>query len=193
MIRVLLGLSMLVASNSMSSGVSAVLAQDSSSSITKAGALKNTRVLSLPGWSEAVSDECHFRVLFPGQPKIDDDVASIKGFKLANSSGKWTASCADLGRTVPNEEAALRQLYQQSMAAMTRNKTYLLADSDVLLNGRLGTEFRIRGLSQTSYTRAFVFGRRLYTLSVTRKKAAQVSDENPPDVQQFFDSFAYWD
>src|SRR4051794_23793696 len=121
MIRVLLGLSILVASTSMSSGLSTVQAQDSSSSITKASALKNTRVLSLPGWSEAVSDECHFRVLFPGQPKIDDDVASIKGFKVANSSGKWTASCADLGRTVPNEEAALRQLYQQSMAAMTRN------------------------------------------------------------------------
>ena len=193
MIRVLLGLIILVASTSIQSSVSAVQAQDSSSSITKASALKNTKVLSLPGWSETVSDECHFRVLFPGQPKIDDDVASIKGFKLTDSSGKWSASCADLGRTVPNEEAALRQLYQQSMAAMTRNKTYLLADSDVFLNGRLGTEFRIRGLSQTSYTRAFVFGRRLYTLSVTRKKAAQVNAENPPDVQQFFDSFAYWD
>ena len=193
MIRALLGLSILVASNSMSSGVSAVQVQDSSLSITKASALKNTRVMSLPGWSEVVSDESHFRILFPGQPKIDDDVASIKGFKLTNSSGKWSASCADLGRKVPNEETALRQLYQQSMAAMTRNKTYLLADSDVFLNGRLGTEFRIRGLSQTSYTRAFVFGRRLYTLSVTRKKTAEVSADNPPDVQQFFDSFAYWD
>ena len=120
-------------------------------------------------------------------------MASKKGFKLANSSGKWSAVCADLGRTVPNDESALREVYQQSMDTMTHNKTYLIASSDVLLNGRLGIEFRIRGLSQTSYTQAFVFGRRLYTISVIRKKTEQVSPENPVDVQQFFDSFAYWD
>jgi hypothetical protein len=193
MIRTVLGLIVAVASTPMTSGLVTVSAQQPATQITRASALKNVRISSLPGWSEAVSDECSFRILFPGQPKIDDGGVSTKGFKLANSSGKWSASCADLGRTVPNDESELRQVYQQSMDAMTHNKTYLIASGDVFLNDRLGTEFRIRGLSQTSYTRAFVFGRRLYTISVTRKKTDQVSAENPADVQQFFDSFAYWD
>jgi hypothetical protein len=193
MIRTVLGLIMAVALTPIVSGLVITSAQQPASPITKASALKNVRISSLPGWSETVSDECSFRILFPGKPKIDSDAASMKGFKLANSSGKWSASCADLGRTVPNDESALRQVYQQSMDAMTHNKTYLIASGDVSLNGRLGIEFRIRGLSQTSYTQAFVFGRRLYTISVTRKKTAEVSADNPADVQQFFDSFAYWD
>ena len=192
MIRTVLGLIMAVLSIPMASGLT-VSAQQPASEITKASALKNVRISSLPGWSEVVSDECSFRILFPGKPEIDHDVVSTKGFKLANSSGKWSAVCADLGRTVPNDESALREVYQQSMDTMTHNKTYLIASSDVFLNGRLGIEFRIRGLSQTSYTQAFVFGRRLYTISVTRKKTEQVSADNPADVQQFFDSFAYWD
>ena len=191
MIRTVLGLIMAV-SIPMATGLTAS-AQQPAPEITKASALKNVRISTLPGWSEAVSDECSFRILFPGKSEIDHDVVSTKGFKLANSSGKWRAVCADLGRTVPNDESALREVYQQSMDAMTHNKTYLIASSDVLLNGRLGIEFRIRGLSQTSYTQAFVFGHRLYTISVTRKKTEQVSPDNPADVQQFFDSFAYWD
>ena len=79
------------------------------------------------------------------------------------------------------------------MDSMTHHKTFLLASQDVFLNGRLGVEFRVRGLSQTSYTRAFAFGRRLYTLSVSRKKTADPEGDTPQDVQQFFDSFAYWD
>jgi len=193
MIRIVLGLIMAVASIPLVSCLVTASAQQPASQITKASAIKNVRVSSVPGWSEAVSDECSFRILFPGKSEIDNDVASMKGFKLANSSGKWSALCADLGRIVPNDETALRQVYQQSMDAMTHNKTYLIASGDVFLNGRLGIEFRIRGLSQTSYTQAFVFGRRLYTISVTRKKADQVNSENPSDVQQFFDSFAYWD
>jgi hypothetical protein len=193
MIRTVLGMIMAVASTPMASGRITASVQQPASQVTKASALQNVRISSLPGWSEAVSDEGRFRILFPGNPKIDDDVVSTKGFKLASSSGKWSALCADLGRTVPNDESALRQVYQQSMDAITRNKTYLIASGDVFINGRLGIEFRIRGLSQTSYTQAFVFGRRLYTISVTRKKTDQVSAENPSDVQQFFDSFAYWD
>ena len=193
MVRTVLGLVILIASTPVSSSLLNAYAQEPSAPITKASALKNVLVSSLPGWSEAVSDEAHFRILFPGKPEIDDDVVSMKGFKLSNSSGKWSASCADLGRTVPNDEGELQKLYQQSMDAMTRNKTFLISSGDVYLNGRLGTEFRIRGLSQTSYTRAFAVGRRLYTMSVTRKKTGEEGTEYPPDIQQFFNSFAYWD
>lgn len=187
-----MGLIML-ASTPMPAGLLAAFAQQPAVPITKANAIKDVRVSSLPGWLEAVSNECNFRILFPGKPKIDDDVVSMRGFKVTTSSGNWSASCADLGRSIPNDEAALRQLYQQSMDEMTRNKTYVIASGDVFLNGRLGAEFRIRGLSRTSYTRAFVVGRRLYTISVSQKKAPQSGSENPSDVQQFFDSFAYWD
>ena len=168
-------------------------AQTSSSQITKTKALQNVRVSSVPGWFELVSDENKFRVLFPARPKIDNDVISMKGFKVANDSGKWAAFCSDLGRPAPDDEPALRNLYQQSIDSMTRNKTYLLASGDVFLNGRLGIDFRIRGLSHTSYTRAFAVGRRLYILSVEQKKTANSEPETPPEVQQFFDSFAYWD
>lgn len=172
-------------------------AQSSSPQITKARALRDVRVLSLPGWSEVLSDENKFRILFPGKAQIDDDVISMKGFTLTKGSGHWSVFCADLGVSIPNEESALRKAYQQSIDSMTRNKTYLLASEDVSLNGRLGIQFRIRGLSRTSYTRAFAFGRKLYTISVSQKKTAdQTADQNadpPPDVQQFFDSFAYWD
>ena len=173
--------------------LTSVRTQTSSSLITKASALKNVRVWSIPGWSEVISDGCKFRVLFPGPPKIDDDVISIRGLRFSNSAGKWSASCSDLGRTVANDDAILRELYQKSMDSMTHNKTYLLASSDVFLNQRLGVEFTIRGLSQVSYTRAFVSGRRLYTVSVARKNSAKTADDIPRDVQQFFDSFAYWD
>ncbi len=188
-----LGLMLAVAAMPLNSAFGTVRAQTSSAPITRASALKNVRVLSIPGWVEALSEENNFRVLFPGAPQIDDEVASVKGFKLSNSAGKWTASCAHLGQPVGNDEASLRKLYQQSMDAMTHGKTYLLASGDVFLNGRLGVEFRIRGLSRISYTRAFVFGRRLYTISVTRKDPARAPHENPTDVQQFFDSFIYWD
>ena len=117
----------------------------------------------------------------------------MKGFKLTNAAGKWAVFCSDLGKNAPDDESGMRSLYQRSMDSMTHNKTYLLVSEDVFLNGRLGVEFRIRGLSQTSYTRAYAFGPRLYTLSVTRKKTANEEPDTPPDVQQFFDSFTYWE
>ena len=193
MLRTVLGLIMIVASTPTSSSVLTAHAQEPPSSLTKASALKNVQVSSLPGWFEAVSDECHFRILFPGKPEINDEIISIKGLRVSNSSGKWSASCADLGTTAPKDESELQKLYQHSMDAMTRNKTYLISSSDIYLNGRLGIEFRIRGLSQTSYTRALAVGRRLYTVSVSRKKTTEESADYPSDVQQFFNSFAYWD
>lgn len=164
-----------------------------SEQVTKANALKKVGVTSLPGWSEVLSDKNKFRVLFPGQPQVDDDVISMPGFRLTNASGKWSVFCADLRGNVPKDESSLRDLYQRSMDSMTHNKTFLLASQDVFLNGRLGIEFRIRGLAQTSYTRAFASSRSLYTLSVSRKNPKNPEADTPQDVQQFFDSFAYWD
>jgi len=173
--------------------LSSIRAQATSSSITKASALKNVRGSSIPGWLELVSDECNFRILFPGKPQIDNEVLPRRGFKFTNSAGKWSAFCADLGQAVPSDETSLRDLYQKRMDAMTRNKTYLLASSDLSINGRLGIEFTIHGLSQVSYTRAFASGHRLYMISVARKNSTTATDDIPADVQQFFDSFAYWD
>jgi hypothetical protein len=171
----------------------AASAQVASSPITKANALGNVRVSSLPGWFEFVSEESKFRVLFPGTPKFDDDVSSMKGYKFKDDSGQWAAWCSDLGREVPNDPASLRNAYQQSIGAKTRGRDNLFISGDVWLNGRLGTEFIIQRGGRVDYIRAFAFGRRLYTLNVTRKRTTRGSSAIPADVQQFFDSFVYWD
>ena len=168
-------------------------AQGPSPPVTKTNSIKDVRVSALPGWFEFVSEKYRFRVLFPGEPQTDGDVASMKGFKVKDASGQWAAWCSDLGRTVPNESSALRSAYQQAIGAMTHDRNSLFISGDVFLYGRLGTEMVIHTSGRISYIRAFIFGRRLYTLSVTRKRTDQGRDAIPPDVRQFFDSFAYWD
>ena len=41
--------------------------------------------------------------------------------------------------------------------------------------------------------RAFLFGRRMYTLAVDRKTTATGDATVPVDVKQFYESFTYWD
>ena len=163
------------------------------SSVTKENALGNVRVSSIPGWFEFVSEQYRFRILFPGAPQHDNDVASMKGFKVTNASGHWAAWCSDLGREAPNEESILRSAYQRTIETMTSHRTSLFVSGDVFLNGRLGAELIIDEGGRTSYVRAFIFGRKLYTLSVTRKKGSPGGNTLPSDVRQFFDSFTYWD
>lgn len=167
-------------------------AQTSSSPVTKAEAIRTVRVSSLPGWFEFLSEQCRFRVLFPGAPRTGV-VASSKGFKLRNGSDQWAARCGDLDVSAPNETSLLRQKYQEVIAAMTRGDNRLFASGDVMLNGRLGAEVIIQRSSRIDYVRTFAYGRRVYTLTVTRKRTNPVRDGVPPDVQTFFDSFTYWD
>ena len=174
-------------------GSAAAFTQNSAPTITRADALKSVRVSSLPGWFEFVSEESRFRILFPGAPKPNNDVSTMKGFKFEDASGHWAAWCSDLGVTAPNDNSLLRDQYQRAIAAMTHGNNRLFVSGDVFLNGRLGAEVIIQRSSRVDYIRTFAFGRRLYTLTVTRKRTNGVGSDVPQDVQEFFDSFTYWD
>ena len=106
---------------------------------------------------------------------------------------EWAARCGDLRVTAPNDNSLLRSTYQQMIATMTHGNNRLFVSGDVFLNGRLGAEVIIQRSNRIDYVRTFAFGRRLYTLTVTRKRGNQVRDGVPDDVQKFFDSFTYWD
>jgi len=170
-----------------------VSGQEAASPVSKTRAIKEVRVSSMSGWYEAVSEEGRYRVLFPRQPQIDDDVVSVKGFRCIEPESNWLASYTDFARPVPNDENYLRNAYHGSVEAITKKGNSLLAQRDVFLNGRLGNEFVVGGPALISYLRVFVSGSRMYTLSVNRKKTPGTNGQIPGDVQQFFDSFAYWD
>jgi hypothetical protein len=171
-----------------------VCGQKSRSVISKSTALKQARVSALPGWRETISNDGRFRILFPGKPHaVDDRDAYIKGFKFETAENGWVAQYSNLERAIPNDDLTLRAMYRPSEEAIALKGQQLLARRDVFLNGRLGRELVILGTGRVTYMRAFVFGRRVYTLSVDRWTVKEVSAAIPTDVQQFFDSFAYWD
>lgn len=118
----------------------------------------------------------------------------MHGYQMFGDVTNWFAFYTDYETPRPSDEKHLREAYQGSVQTMTQKKgTKLLAQSDVFLHGRLGSQFIIEGLGITSYMRAFAFGRRLYTLAVDRRIEGTAIPRLPKDVQQFFDSFTYWD
>ena len=120
-------------------------------------------------------------------------VASVKGFELDSGSDQWLARCGDLRVFAPDDNALLRGRYQEMIATMTHGNNRLFVSGDVFLNGRLGAEVIIQRSSRIDYVRTFAYGRRLYTLTVTRKRKNQLRNGLPEDVKMFFDSFTYWD
>ena len=163
--------------------------------VTKAQALKNVKVSSVVNWQEALSEKGRFRILFPGQPEDSSEAGTVmKGFKFTEPAANWFAYYNDFDELKSNDEQDLRGAYQGSVEAITRKAgTRLLKQEDVFLNGRLGTEFVIERAGSISYMRAFLFGRRMYTLAVDRKTAATGDSAVPVEVKQFFESFTYWD
>lgn len=156
--------------------------------------MKGVKVSSIDAWKEILSEEGRFRILFPGQPKSSDGGFGMKGFQFSESGSNWFAYYNDFDELKSNDEKALRNAYQGSVEAITRKAgTRLLKQEDVFLNGRLGTEFVVEGAELTSYMRAFLFGRRMYTLAVERKRVANGDSNVPIEVKQFFESFTYWD
>jgi hypothetical protein len=160
----------------------------------KSEAIRKAPVGAIPDWRETISDDGRFRILFPGLPQVDNDVVTAVGLKVIEPNTSWTVFYTDFGRAVPTNEAAFRKAYRSGLNGLTGEGRTVLNQRDVYLNGRLGTEFVIEGAGLTSYMRAFVVGRRLFTLAAHRK---EVDASNraiiPTDVRRFFDSFAYWE
>jgi hypothetical protein len=117
----------------------------------------------------------------------------MKGFKFFQPETNWFAYYSDFDQPMPLDEAYLRNAYHGSVEAIAKNGKRLLAQRDVFLNKRLGTEFVIARPSLVSYMRSFIFGSRAYTLAVDRKTDVGSDATFPSDVQQFFDSFTYWE
>jgi hypothetical protein len=162
--------------------------------LAKSEAIRKAPVGAIPDWRETISDDGRFRILFPGPSQVDNDVVTAVGLKVIESNTSWTVFYSDLGRVVPTNEAAFRKAYRAGLNGLTGEGRTVLSQRDVYLNGRLGTEFVIEGEGLTSYMRALVVGRRLYTLAAHRKEVDASTRANiPTDVRHFFDSFAYWE
>lgn len=170
--------------------------QTVNASLAKAQALKTVKVSSVKGWKEVISDKCRFRVLFPSEPALkpsDEVVPLLEGYKLTQDETDWAAQYVEFDEEKTDDEQLLREAYRGSAEAMGKNRGRLLKQSDVILNGRLGTEFIIEERNAATYMRVFLIGQHMYTLTVVRKKVAPGSSTFPQDVQQFFDSFTFWD
>lgn len=168
---------------------SAVSAQ---SGLSKSEAMKAVPVVTIPNWKEFSSAEVKFRVLFPGEPELDDNVISMKAWRLSIGDTLWSVSFSDFDSKDPDDEH-LRGVYRSSLATTIHKGERLLFQRDFRLNGRLGSEVAITSPIKTRYMRALMLSQRLYILSVERKKMAGTNIATPTDVQQFFDSFAYWE
>ena len=161
------------------------------SSVSKAQAISKVRVATLPGWRETLSGEGLFRVLFPCDPENNDDLISVKELTCTRDGVSWQVSYSELPRPVQDSE--LKQRYHQANLAITDAGNKLIAERDVFLNGRLGDETVIAKQSRVTYMRSFICRSRLYVISVGRKANARSTDLIPRDIQNFFDSFVYWD
>ena len=163
--------------------------------VTKANAQKGVKLAAVDNWKEAISEEGRFRILFPNSPRVRQDSPTQKGFSFVEPNTSWTASYLDYTEPRSTNDDFLRNAYVGSVASIVKNnQAQLLSQKDVRLNGRLGTECVIvNKQGMVSYIRAFLYVSRMYILEVDRKGEVVTEVTMPKDVQQFFDSFAYWD
>jgi len=160
--------------------------------ISKIQAIKAVAKSVVPGWHEKVSDEGRFRVLFPGEPELAPKKSRMSGWKYISDDTNWFVFFTDYEGAAASDDQHLREAYKGSVATITKGKQ-LLSQRDVRLNGRLGTEFVIGTSGSVSYMRAFLYQHRMYTLAVDRYHDVGSNATIPAEVQQFFNSFAYWD
>ena len=164
--------------------------------VHKDQALKDVKVLAVTGWHEVISDQGRYRILFPREPKIiniGNGPGARYGYQLIEGETNWFAQYQDFDQARTDDEKKLRDAYHKSAEALTKKGAKLLRQSDVILNGRLGTEFVLEGQGNVSFIRSFQIYRRLYILEVDSKRAVNGDPTLPRDVQQFFDSFTFWE
>lgn len=166
------------------------------SPVSKAEALKAVKVSSVEGWKEVVWDKGRFRVLFPREPRLKGEnaaAAMLKGYELIETEASWFVLYKDYDEPRTDDPTELRAAYNKSVEALAKSGATLHRQDDVFLNGRLGTEFVLEGRGAVSYMRAFTIGRRMYMLGVDDKKGFNGSSKLPKDVEQFMNSFTFWE
>lgn len=167
-------------------------AQDDQSVITKREALNRFSETNDSELREIISDEARFRVVFPGKPEIDDDVITVRGFRLRARGARWVVSYSDLDlpRSVTSEE--LRERYHKANQAAARSGQ-LVSERDVFLNGRLGSEVVIRNQDELTRMRSFISGKRVFIIAVITNETDKARSQIDDDIKQFFESFTFWD
>jgi hypothetical protein len=172
--------------------------QTSRPRVAKGAALKSVKVAALEGWKEAVSDTGRFRILFHGEPLVADEPVGA-GFEMKSNKVKWFALYYDYQFENNDNDATVRKKYNESVEALAKKGSkLLLAKRDLTLNGRPGVEFILLGPGgggewAKSYMRSFMVGSRLYTLAVDDYINVSEAVEVPAEVQNFFDSFTFWE
>ena len=168
--------------------------------VAKGEALKSVKVAALEGWKEAVSDTGRFRVLFHGEPVASKDPEGAKGFEMKGFRVKSFALYYDYQLENNDDNATVWKKYNESVEALAKKGSILLAKRDLTLNGRPGVEFILLGPGgggggewAKSYMRSFMVGSRLYTLAVDDYINVSEAAEVPAEVQNFFDSFTFWE
>jgi hypothetical protein len=144
--------------------------------------------------TEIVSEKGRFRVTFPAKPTEEDEnygPAGMYGFSLREGDTKWSAHYIDLPNPTTDEDK-LREAYNSSVEAIVASGSRLVRKGEIRLNGKLGIEFVTEKSGEVSFSRAFLVGRRLYTLGV-RIKARLKDGIVPTEVKKFFDSFDFWE
>lgn len=169
-----------------------VSAQVTKPPITREHALAQLKGISGKGWKEVISDEGRFRVVFPAESVVpEDDVISVRGYKLVIGEVKWSAVYSDLDYSL-DSVSRIRETYHRGMEAMLKNGTKLVRQRDVIMNGRLGNEVILQNQKSRTFMMTFLIASRLYVVSVDIKDSRIEENDIPQDVQRFFDSFTFW-
>ncbi len=117
----------------------------------------------------------------------------MTGFRFTSRPGaNWFAYVSDLSTTV-TDDVQRRNKYRESVKAIAHDGARVLRQNDIYLNGKLGTEFVLKGRGTMSYMRGFLVGNRMWVLSVDAFKTTNRGSTTPKDVQWFFDSFTFWE
>lgn len=152
----------------------------------------------LPGeWVKYVSDEGHFTLLFPREPRLTTQPSTSRTgakmtthiFQAADASGNsYVASYVDYPYAL-DEQKSLDGIRDLALAAA---KGTLLREYDIMTNRYKGREFmasvKYNGADLLTQSRIFVVGNRSYMLVYVYQKSFD-PETAARNVGRFFDSF----
>jgi hypothetical protein len=169
--------------------------QKSNTPITKTQALGDVKVASIQSWKEIVSDEGRFRIIFPQEPKIEEETDSkrtIQRYTTHTNGIIWYVYYTDFDHST-TDETILRDGYRKTIAASTQSGMRLLRQNEIILNGKIGVDFILEGNMGKKYERIFLINRRMYSVAVHIYKKVDNEEKLSAEIKQFFDSFTFWE
>lgn len=158
---------------------------------TRDQAMKRVGVIAISGWQEFIPAEGRLRILFPGRPKLVDDVRSVHDYRIKLDDTEWRALYSDLDAPM-KDEAELRTTLDRASNAMVRPGTTIRSRTEIRINAQLGLDMILEVPQGTLFLRAVQAGQRSYIVSALRAPGRNTCTSYPVDVQQFFDTFTFW-